>query len=63
MKCSTLISASVVLLSHSTIAQQSQQQPISDPGTYNSESLEIVHLYYDEWPTGTTHAEPPAMPY
>lgn len=38
------------------LAQQAQQDPglISDPGVAGPQ-VEIVHLYYDEWPTGSWH--------
>lgn len=29
----------------------SAQQLLSDPGT-SGPQVEVVHLYYDEWPTG-----------
>lgn len=33
------------------VAQQQDPGVVSDPGTYGP-AVEIVHLYYDEWPTG-----------
>lgn len=48
------ITALVAALAATARAQQSQAQPISDPGTYGPQ-VEIAHLYYDEWPTGTFH--------
>ena len=51
----TQITAALVAVGFisTAIAQSSQAQPISDPGTYGPE-VEIVHLYYDEWPTGSS---------
>lgn len=34
------------------VSAQQSVQLLSDPGT-SGPQLEIVHLYYDEWPTGT----------
>lgn len=33
-------------------AQQDAVQLLSDPGT-SGPQVEVVHLYYDLWPTGT----------
>lgn len=49
MKCCALFAACVAI----AFAQTVQQDPgvISDPGKAGPQ-VEIVHLYYDEWPTG-----------
>lgn len=43
----------VAALTAAAAAQTVQQDPgvIRDPGTYGPQ-VEIVHLYYDQWPTG-----------
>lgn len=44
---------SSVVLSLATLAfLVSAQQLLSDPGT-SGPQVEVVHLYYDEWPTGS----------
>ena len=35
------------------VQTQDASQLISDPLTYGP-AIELVHLYYDEWPTGTS---------
>lgn len=39
------------LLASLALLSTTSAQVISDPGTYGP-ALELVHLYYDEWPTG-----------
>ena len=52
MNLGTIVVALAAALAPLATAQNSSQEPISDPGSYNSEALEIVFRYYDEWPTG-----------
>lgn len=43
----SIVAAAVAL----TVAQQQDPGIISDPG-HTVRQAEIVHLYYDQWPTG-----------
>ena len=43
---------STSLLSGALLPLLGAAQLITDPGTYGP-ALELVHLYYDQWPTGT----------
>jgi len=53
----TRIAPLIAALVASALAQQQDPGVISDPGMYGPQ-VEIVHLYYDQWPTGRLFHKP-----